>query len=181
MHRGSGRDPPGDVVQKGEELRRAVPFDRLPDDLSGGGVEGRQPACRAVPPGVVGSRLGMARRHGQGPLRPPQCLDLRFFVHREDHRVVGRVHIEADDVVDLDREPRITRDLEGFHPVRPEAMAEEDVANRREGHAAHGRGQRPRRPVAGMLRRRRHRQIDQGPHPFLRDRLLPRRAGGVPE
>ena len=181
VHRGFGRDPRGDMIEEGEELLRAVPFDRPADDLAGGGVQGRQPAGRAVPPGVVRPRLGMARCHGQGRLRPSACLDLRFLVHREDDGMVGRVDVEADDVADLDRELRVARDLEGLDLMRPEAVTEEDVAHRGDDHVAHFLSQGPERPVPGVLRGRRHRQRDHGLHPVRGDRLPPRRAGGVPE
>ena len=36
--------------------------------------------------------------HGKRPLRPPQRLDLRLLVHREDDGVVGRVDIQAHHV-----------------------------------------------------------------------------------
>ena len=181
VHRGFGRDPRGDRIADGAELRRAVPFDRPADDLAGGGVQGRQPAGRAVPPGVVRPRLGRARCHGPGRLRPSACLDLRFLVHREDDGRVGRVDVEADDVADLDRELRVARDLEGLDRGRPEVVTEEDVAHRGDDHVAHGLSQGPERPVPGVLRGRRHRQRDPGLHPVRGDRLPPRRAGGVPE
>ena len=40
MHRGSGCDPLGDMVEECKEVLRAVPFDRPADDLPGGDVEG---------------------------------------------------------------------------------------------------------------------------------------------
>ncbi len=67
MDRHSGLDPLGDVVEEGEELLRAVPFDRLADDLAGGDVERCQRQVAAfrlqsrvrVPaaPGFIGSGL----------------------------------------------------------------------------------------------------------------------------
>ena len=87
VHRGFGRDPRGDRVEEGEELRRAVPFDRL-----------------------------------------------------------------ADDVADLDREPRVVGHLEGLDLVRPEAVLLQDAVHRGVHHPQLPR-QRPHRPVPGPAHR----------------------------
>ena len=94
--------------------------------------------------------------------------------------MVGRVDVEADDVADLDLEPWVAGHLEGLHLVRPEAVLLQDAVHRGVDHPQLPR-QRPHRPVPGVLRRRRHRQRDQGLHLVLGDRLPPRRARGVPE
>ena len=43
------------------------------------------------------------------------------------------------------------------------------------------RSPRRRRPVPGVLERRRHREVDRRLHPVLRNRLPPRRARGFPQ
>ncbi len=75
----------------------------------------------------MGAGLGMAGFHRQGFLRPSQRLDLCLLVHRDDHSVVGRVNVEADDVTDLQLEPRVTGDLECLDPVGFQAMALQDA------------------------------------------------------
>src|SRR5262249_26024988 len=45
-------------------------------------------------------------------------LDLAFLVNRNDHRVLGRVHVEADDVLNLLGELRVVGALEGANTVR---------------------------------------------------------------
>ena len=60
--------------------------------------------------------------------------------------MVGRVDVEADDVADLQLEPRVARDLECPDPVGLEAMALQDAEYRRDGDP-HFLRQRPQRPV----------------------------------
>ena len=98
--------PVGMALKPLVDLGRVVPLDRPPDNLPRDDVEGRQKAGGAVPPVVVRPDLGMVRRHGQRSLRSSQSLSPRLFVHREHDGVVGRVDIKADNVADLDLEPR---------------------------------------------------------------------------
>ena len=91
MNLGSGLDPFGDEVEKGEEFLRAVTRDHLAGDLAGGDIEGRHQAGGTVALVVVSAGLGMAGLHRQGRLRPSQSLDLCLLVHRDDDSVVGRV------------------------------------------------------------------------------------------
>ena len=117
MDRGSGLDPLGDVVEEGVGHLRAVPLGRPAADLSGGDVERGLQASGAVPPVVADLGLGVSGLHRQSPLRLPERLYLvRALtpVHREDHRVVGRVDVEADDVAHLEREPRVAETLNVF-------------------------------------------------------------------
>ena len=53
VHRGFRLNPLGNMIEEGEKLLRAVPVNRLVDDLAGGDVEGCEQARRAVPPVVV--------------------------------------------------------------------------------------------------------------------------------
>ena len=124
MNLGPGPNPLGDGVGERGEFLRAVTFDHLAGDLSGG----------AVAPVVMGAGPGMAGLHRQGCLRPSQRLDpVRALtrtngvhaltpVHRDDHGVVGRIDVEADDLADLQPEPRVAGDPECPDPVGPEAM-----------------------------------------------------------
>ena len=45
---------------------------------------------------------------------------MRLLVDGQDHRMGGRVEVEADDVAQLGDERRVVGQLEGPHPVRPE-------------------------------------------------------------
>ena len=171
-------DPLGDKLEEGEEVLRAVTCDHLAGDLAGGDVESRHQAGGAVALVVMGAGLGMAGLHRQGRLRPSQRLDLCLLVHRDDHSVVGRVDVEADDVADLQLEPRVAGDLECLHPVGLEAMALQDAEHGRDGDP-HFRRQRPQRPVTGVRRRRRHRKLDQFADLVLGNRLAAPSPGDV--
>ncbi len=132
MNLGSRPDPLGDEIKEGEEFLRAVTLDHLAGDLSGGDIKGRHQAGGAVAPVVVSAGLGMAGLHRQGRLRPSQCLDLCLLVHRDDDSVVGRVDVEADDVADLQLEPRVAGDLECLDPVGFQAVVLQDAEARRD-------------------------------------------------
>ncbi|MCY4306608.1 MAG: hypothetical protein OXC62_17805 [Aestuariivita sp.] len=56
--------PFGDIIEEGEELFRAMTFNRLTDNLAGSGVKGGQQTGRTVSPVIAGSCFGIARRHG---------------------------------------------------------------------------------------------------------------------
>ena len=51
------------------------------------------------------------------------------LVLREDHRVFGRVNVEADGVAHLELEFRVGGDLEGLRLVRPETVGIQDAVH----------------------------------------------------
>jgi hypothetical protein len=58
--------------------------------------------------------------HREQGLRPIERLHLRLLIDREHHRVVRRVHVEADHVGHLLGKLGIAADLEGLQPMRPQ-------------------------------------------------------------
>ena len=62
---------------------------------------------------VVRPALDLAGAHRQQRRGSIQGLDLRFLVNTEHHGVIGRMHVEADDVADLGNQQRVGRELEG--------------------------------------------------------------------
>ena len=58
---------------------------------------------------------GLERQAGLGAVKG---LDLRFLVDRDDDGMHRRVHVEADDILDLLGESRVGGCLEGADPVR---------------------------------------------------------------
>ena len=62
---------------------------------------------------------GPERQVGAGAL---QSLDLALLVDGQHDGMGGRVHVEADHILDLLGEGRVVRALEGPHPMRLQAV-----------------------------------------------------------
>ena len=101
---------------------------------------------------VVGRALGGAGQHRQGRRGAVQRLDLALLVHREHDGSLGRVQVQAADVVDLLDELRVLGELPespgGAAATRTRARS----ASPRPG-SARPPGHRPGRPVRRVLRR----------------------------
>ena len=85
---------------------------KLTDHLAGLRVERGKQRRRAVPLVVMRPPLDLTRSHRQQRLRAVERLNLRLFVHAQDHGVVRRVHIQPDDVPHFVDQQRIVRQLE---------------------------------------------------------------------
>ena len=150
----------GDVlVDPLEELQEllmvlaAVPA--CADHGAGFDVEGGEQAGDAVPGVVVSAPLGHAGHHREHRLGPVQGLDLVLLVHAQDHGLIRRVVVEADDVDDLLHEQRVGAHLEPVDQVRLEAGLAPDPPDRglRQAAAAGHRGPRPVRRARGSSSR----------------------------
>ena len=94
----------------------------------------------------MGALLGPVRpdpTHGLGAF---QGLDLGLLVHAEDDRPLGRLQVQADDVVDLGRQLRVGGELEGLDPPGLHAVLTPYPGDRVAAHAQLA-GQQPGRPV----------------------------------
>ena len=94
------------------ELPASVALVALPDDLSGGDVEGCEQRGRAVALVVMGAPLDPAGAQRQQGLGAIERLNLGRLVHAEDHGVLRRVHVQAYDVARLVHEVGVRRELE---------------------------------------------------------------------
>ena len=143
-------------------------------------VEGGKQRGRAVALVVVGHGAAFPGLHGQAGLGAIERLDLALLVDRQHHGVGRRVHVEADDVLDLLGKSGVVGPLEGADTAGLEAMGLPDALHRAKRNA--GRlGHRPSGPVgrlAGRFRARQHKYLG---HRFHRQRRLARQAGLVPE
>src|SRR5215475_12012972 len=119
-----------DDVQEADELLMAVALHALADDLALEDIESREQRGRAMTLVIMGHGAGASRLHRQARLGAIKGLDLALLIDRQDNGVVGRVDIEADDVMQLGRELRVVRQLELPDPVRLEAMGTPDPLHR---------------------------------------------------
>ena len=112
------RHLPVDQTQERQELLVAVPLPALPEYLA----RWRCPARRTASSCRAGRRRGCSlrrsRAHRQRRLGAIERLNLRLLVHAQDHRVVGRVEVQPDDVAHLLDEERIGGQLEGLRQMR---------------------------------------------------------------
>ena len=109
---------------------------------------------------------GLDRQTRLGAIECPcscqgQALDLGFLVDREHHGVGWRMHVEADNVLDLFGEGRVGGTLEGAQAVRLEAVLFPDALDRAQ-RQADRLGHRPAGPMGGFARRF---GAGQGQHP----------------
>ena len=100
-----------DLGQELLELGGPMPSVGGGDDGAVSDVHRREQARGPVTEVVVGP-LRHARHHRERRLRAGQRLHLRLLVHAQDHRGLGRVQVEPDDVVDLLHKQRVIRQLE---------------------------------------------------------------------
>ena len=139
-------------VEEADELLMAMPSHTACDHGSVEDVARRKQSGRAVGVVVMGHRPAFSRFHRLARLRAAERLDLALLVDRDDHRVLGRVHVEADDVFDLLGELGIVRALEGANAARlqpmrlPQALQGAQADADGFGHGAAG-------PMRGLARR----------------------------
>jgi hypothetical protein len=132
----------------------------------------------AVALGVVGHGAAFSGLRGQAGLGAVERLDLALLVDRRHHGMGRRVHVEADNVLDLLGEGGAVGLLEGA--VGLEAMGVPEALSRAKRNA--GRlGRRPPGPVGRFAGRFRARRRQYPGHRFHRQRRLARPAGLVPE
>ena len=108
---------------------------------------------------VVGSFLRHARHHPKRWLGSGQRLHLRLLIHTVDNGRLGRVQLEADDVVDLLHELRIVGEREPILALRFQLECFPDFSDRGLRQAA-AVGHLLPRPVGRVLRCRRQRCHD---------------------
>ena len=118
-----------DQPQEADELGGAMAEHALADHRARLHVEGCEQRRRAMALVVVRHGRAPTALHRQPRLGAVERLDLALLVHREHQRVLGRVHVEPDDVADLLDELRVVRKLEGLDPVRLQAVLAPDAVN----------------------------------------------------
>jgi len=171
-----GCDAALDLTEERHEILGAMLLFTPRQDFAGRDVERGEQIERAIPDVVVGPPFGLANVHGQDRLGPLERLDLRLLVEGEHHRVVRRIHIQADDIPNLVDELGVGRHLERLRDVRFEPERPPDAADHRVTHPGL-RGHRPRAPVGLALRGRFERLDDHRLDVRVGDRPWPADPG----
>jgi len=68
-------------------------------------------------------RPAAALLHRQPRLGAVEGLDLALFIDRQHQGLVGRIEVEADDILELGDEVRIARELEGLRQYASGTLA----------------------------------------------------------
>ena len=104
-----GRHGLVDLGEERLELLGPMPPPGGGDHLTGGDVEGGEEIGDPVAHVVVGATLHLAGSHGKDGLSPIEGLDAGLLVDAADDGVLGRVHVDADNVTDFLDEQRDLR------------------------------------------------------------------------
>ncbi len=148
-----------DHVEKPDELLMAMPLHALADYLAFKDIECCEQGGDAVALVVMSYGASAPLLHRQTPLGTIKRLNLALLIDRQDNGMVGRIDVEADDLVQLGRKLGIGGQLKLAHPVRLEAMSTPDPLYRADANPGRLRHRRTG-PVTGRRRRASQRQGD---------------------
>ena len=120
-----------DLLEEFQPLDVCVVLLALPDDLAVQHVKRGEQRGGAIALVVVchGGRASLLQR--QPGLRTIQCLHLALFVAAQYQRMLGRRHIETDDVFERLDKPWVARHLERLDQVGLKAIGLPDLEYRR--------------------------------------------------
>ena len=141
------------LPEEGQELVCPMAGQTFADDFAGRDVERGKKRRSAVALLIMGHGSGAAFLQRQARLGAIESLNLAFFVDGQHKRPLRRVEVEADDVLDLNGEVGIGRNLKTFDEMRLEIVFGPDALHARMadtnlfGHATHA----PVRGVDGTL------------------------------
>jgi Domain of unknown function (DUF4062) len=174
----AGRHRALDGVEKAQELLVAVALHAAAEHRPFEHVERGEQGGRAVAQVVMGHGAGLARFERQPRLGAVKRLDLGLLVDREHHGMLGRVDIEADDVLELGGELGIGRALEGPDTMRLQVVRRPDPLHRAQGDARLS-GHRPAAPVGRFPGRLGTGQRHDPVHGLIAQGRLAGLAGGI--
>jgi len=95
---------------------------------------------------IMGDSFNISQSHRQHGRRTIQCLKLCLFVNSQNHGILGRAQVQADNVPDFLNKERVSGEFKALLPVRLKAKGSPNPM--------HGRLGNPRR-----LRQRAHRPV----------------------
>src|SRR5712672_413166 len=137
----------------------AMALHALANDLALKDIERCEQGRDAMALVVVGYGASAPLFHRQPRLGAIKRLNLALLIDRQDNGVVGRVDVEADDLVQFGGKLRIVGQLELAYPVRLEAMSTPYPLHRADANPGRLRHRRTG-PVTGRRRRAGQRQGD---------------------
>ena len=117
MHLKAGRHLGIDFGQEFFEFDRAVPAMNAGDHGPVSGIERREQTGHTVPHVVVGAFFWHAGHHRKRRLGSGESLNLGLLIHGIHHCTLGRVQIQADNVIDLVDEQGVVGEFESVGPV----------------------------------------------------------------
>ena len=163
----SSRDSPLDRIEELNELLMPVllhapPQHRAVEDIEGGEQGGGAVSLVIMSHG--GAFAGFQRQAGLGPV---ECLYLAFLVDGQHHGMTGRLHVEADHILNLLGESRVFGSFEGAEAMGLKIMGVPEALHGAQADT-HGLGDHPTRPMRGASGRFRARQGQNFRHGFQR-------------
>ena len=141
---------PIDLLKKSDEFFGAMPLGDSSHDFARHDVESRIETSCAVALVVVGSALDLPRPEREHRLGSVEGLDLGLLVDREDHGIVRRMQVQADDILNLLRKLGIFADLEGLQSMRLEISCGPNLSHLMDGDVTSFRHQ-AKTPVRGLF------------------------------
>ena len=106
------------VSEEADKGGTGIPPDGLAADLPALHLQGREQRGRPVAGVLVTQAFDLMRFRGQPGVGAVQGLDRGCFIHREDHRILGRVQVQAHHGQHLRVKLRVGGSLPVAHPMR---------------------------------------------------------------
>src|SRR5215467_9059297 len=137
--------------QESNELNMGMAREAASMHLAAGDLQRCEQAGGAVAGVVVAHAGWQSRPHRQRRLGAVKRLNLRFFIHTQHQRSLGRVEIETHDIGQFAVELRVAAEFKGMYPVRLETVLLPYAMHRGRGQA-YFFGQAPNAPMGRCLR-----------------------------
>src|SRR6266566_745690 len=150
MDRQSARCGALDPLQKAQKLLMAMAWHAVAQHLTAQYVQGREQSRGSMAGVIVRLPLGDSRTEGQNRLGTVQGLDLALLIHAQHQSFLRRIQVQADNVVQLVKEPGIGAQLEALYAMRLQTMRLPDAIDGRRTYPL-GSGQRAYAPLRRSL------------------------------
>ncbi len=167
-----------DLFEESQELVCPMAWHTFADNRARCHIERGEERRGAVAFVIMGHGSGAALLQRQTGLGAIERLDLAFLVDGQHQRLLRRVEVEADDILDLFGEVGIVGDLEALHEMRLEAIFGPDALYARVTDA-HRFGHGPHAPMRRIDRTLLHGLFDDLELDRGADRLPARRFGAA--